>query len=105
MNKKDFIQVGVFLIAIIGAVMGVNTYFAKAADLKLVDMRLEQKVISDASIQTEARKWQLLDRNNNARDCSDIKNEKDKEECRALEQKIKEFDKRNQILMEKITIK
>ena len=104
MNKKDFIQVGVFLIAIIGAVMGVNTYFAKAADLKLVDMRLEQKVISDASIQTEARKWQLLDRNN-VRDCSDIKNEKDKDECRSLEQKIKEFDKRNQILMEKTTIK
>jgi hypothetical protein len=104
MNKKDLLQIGVFLIAIIGAVVGFNTYFAKAADLKLVDMRLEQKIVSDASMQTEARKWQLLDRNN-VRDCSDIKNEKDKEECRSLEQKIKEFDRRNQILMEKTTIK
>ena len=104
MEVKNLIQIGGFLITFIVAIIGINTYFAKAADLKLVDMRLEQKIVSDASIQTEARKWQLLDRNN-VRDCPEIKNEKDKEECRNLEQKIKEFDKRNQILMEKTTIK
>jgi len=104
MEKKECLQIAVALIVIVGAIVGFNTHFAKASDLELVAMRLEQKIVSDASMQTEVRKWQLLDRNN-ARDCSDIKNEKDKEECRTLEQKIKEFDKRNQILMEKTTIK
>jgi len=100
MNKKETIQIAVALTVFIGAIIGVNAHFAKASDLELVAMRLEQKIVSDASMQIEARKWQLLDRNT-ARDCSDIKNERDKDECRALEQKVRELDRKNQILMEK----
>ena len=100
MGKKECIQMGVALIVIIGAIVGVNAHFAKASDLELVAMRLEQKIVTDASMQIEARRWQLLDRNT-ARDCSDIKNEREKDECRSLEQKIRELDKRNQILMER----
>jgi hypothetical protein len=100
MSKADMIQVAATLVVLVGAAIGVNTHFAKAADLELVAMRLEQKIVSDATMQTEARKWQLLDRNA-ARDCQDIKTERDRDECRALEQKIRELDRKNQILIEK----
>lgn len=101
MSKKDFIEYTVALVALIGAIIGANSYLAKASDVELVSMRLEQKIVSDATMQVETRKWQLLDRYS-ARDCNEIKNEKDREECRTLEQKVKEFDKRNQILLEKV---
>lgn len=104
MNKKDCLQMAVALIAIVGTIIGINSHFAKAADVELLSMRLEQKIVSDASMQTEARMWQLLDRNNNARDCNEIKNEKDKTECRSLEQKLKELEKRNNILIEKVPV-
>lgn len=100
MGKKDLIQVAATLIVLVSAAIGVNAHFAKAADLELIAMRLEQKIVSDAAMQVEARRWQLLDRNS-ARDCQDIKTERDRDECRALEQKIRELDKKNQILIER----
>ncbi len=102
MSKKECLQMAVALITIIGAIVGVNAYFAKASDLELVEMRLEQKIITDASMQTEARMWKVLDRNDNAKSCTDIRDDKDKEECRSLEQKVRELDKRNKVLMEKV---
>lgn len=100
MDKKEVIQAILSVAALVGIVISANAYLAKASDLELVSMRLEQKIVSDAAMQTEARKWQLLDRNN-ARDCADIKLEKDREECRNLEYKIRELDKKNQFLIEK----
>jgi hypothetical protein len=100
MSKKDLIQTAATLIVLIGAAIGVNSHFAKAADVELIAMRLEQKIVSDATMQTETRRWQILDRNN-ARDCQDIKIDRDREECRSLEQQIKDLDQKNKILIER----
>lgn len=104
MEKKECLQIAVALIVITGAIVGFNAYYAKASDVELLSMRLEQKIVSDASMQTEARIWKLLDRNDEAKDCASIKNEKDREECRSLEQKLRELERRNNILIEKVPV-
>jgi len=47
---------------LVGAVVGVNEYFAKAADVELVSMRLEQKIAQDRCDWIQQRLWQLEDR-------------------------------------------
>lgn len=91
--KKDIIQVAIGIIAILGTILGSMNYFAKAADLKLVEFRLEQKIVSDQIVQMQQRLWQLEDRNYGA-DCSQWR-QSEKEEYRILKEKV-EFLKNQQ---------
>lgn len=52
----------VALATLISMSIGAVNYFAKAGDLRLVEMRLEQKIIKDDLRATEQRIWQLEDR-------------------------------------------
>lgn len=102
MTKKDWIQTVSFFIIIFSALFSANSYLAKASDLQLVQMRLDQKIISDAINQTQDRKWKLLDRNNNVKDCNEIKDERDKEECRKQEQQLKTLEKQYEVIIKKV---
>lgn len=74
------------IIAILSIIFGTMNYFAKAEDLKLVELRLEQKIISDQLYQTQQRVWQLEDRNQGI-DCSRWR-QSEKEEYRILKEQI-----------------
>jgi hypothetical protein len=102
MDRKDMIQTTATVAVLIGAIVSATAYFAKADDMNLIAQRLEQKIASDASYQMDQRKWQILNRNEKARECSDIKDERDRDECRMLEKKIKEFDKMSEMYMQKM---
>lgn len=51
---------------LVGSAIGVNEYFAKAADVELIAMRLEQKIAQDRCDWIQQRIWQLEDRFNGA---------------------------------------
>jgi len=100
MDKKDWIQAASFFLIVFGALFSANTYLAKASDLQLVQTRLDQKIVSDTINQTQDRQWKLLDRNG-VKNCNDIKDERDKEECRKQEQLLKNLEKQYEIIIRK----
>lgn len=101
MDKKDWIQLVSFFLIIFSALFSANAYLAKASDLQLVQLRLDQKIISDTINQTQDRQWKLLDRNN-VKSCNDIKDERDKEECRKQEQLLKNLEKQYEVVIKKV---
>lgn len=53
---------GTFLVFVVSSTIGFNAYFVKAADFKKLELRLEQKIVSDRADQLEQRAWALEDR-------------------------------------------
>jgi len=100
MVKKDWIQIISFFLVVLTALFSANSYLAKASDLQLVQLRLDQKIISDTINQTQDRQWKLLDRNS-VKNCNDIKDERDKEECRKQEQLLKNLEKQYEVIIKK----
>ena len=92
--KKDIIQLAIGIVAILSILLGAMNYFAKADDLKLVELRLDQKIVSDQIQQTQQRMWMLEDRNNGAQ-CSTWP-ERDKAEYRELQLRMDDLKNRQQ---------
>ena len=59
---KTIVAVIAVLITLAGAFAGVNSYFAKASDLQLVALRLDQKILNDRYKAVQERIWNLEDR-------------------------------------------
>lgn len=97
---KDVLQIIIAFGIICGIVVGGLTFFAKADDLKLVEMRLDQKIVSDQIQQTQSRVWQLEDRNQ-GKPCSEWKNPDEKNEYRKLNEQLKHLDEKQKALMKK----
>ena len=87
MSPKDWILCLVACTALVASVAGAIEYFAKDADLVLVQLRLDQKIKADERYQTQQRLWQLDDRNM-AQTCDEYQNEADKAECRLLKLRL-----------------
>ena len=51
-----------FSVVLCGAIFGSITYFAKAEDVRLVEMRLDQKIIQDRIDWLQQRQFTLQDR-------------------------------------------
>jgi hypothetical protein len=65
-NWKAGVAGLVTLFALIGGVATGVEYFAKDADLKLVEYRLEQKISGDRAYELQQQIWQLEDRHHGA---------------------------------------
>ena len=52
----------VLLAGLVSVCFGVNSYFAKSAELELVGMRLDQKILMDRFRNVQQRIWDLEDR-------------------------------------------
>lgn len=92
MKIKDIIQGIIAVGVLIGMIFGGISYFAKAEDLKLVELRLEQKIVNDQMIQIKQKLWQLEDRNKGM-DCTKWKDEKDRKEYRELNETLENLRK------------
>lgn len=93
--KKELFETVIALGVVVGLVLGSIGYFAKAKDLEMVQLRLDQKIMSDSIMQTQQRVWQLEDRNGGP-DLGKWDNESDKQEYRKLKEELelrkKQFD-------------
>lgn len=92
-NIQIIIAIGVF----IGMIMSSISYFAKASDLQLVSLRLEQKIVSDQVMDINRQMWQLEDRNIGK--AFDVWPQRDKNEYRLLRERL-ERAKKKEILMD-----
>lgn len=59
---KKHLEICVILIVLVGSVVGAINYFAEAEDVKLVEYRLDQKILGDQVYQIQQRLWTLRDR-------------------------------------------
>jgi hypothetical protein len=81
------------LSVIIGGWIAFDGYVAKAGDLRLVETRLEKKILKDDRTRTQERIWQLEDRNRI--DC--LNAERDvrspfRDQCRTLIEQLRQYD-------------
>ena len=97
MKQKEIIELIVAVLVIIGMVVGALNYLAKASELQLVEMRLDQKIVSDQIMQLQQRIWQLQDRNYGP--CTNWTNQKDKDEYRKIQEEIEMLKKRRDALI------
>lgn len=97
--KKDIIQLAIGIVAILSILLGAMNYFAKADDLKLVELRLDQKIVSDQIQQTQQRMWMLEDRNQ-GKACATWP-ERDKAEYRDLQLRVDDLKNRQQQLLKR----
>ena len=95
--SKDLIQTAIAICTLIAITLGGMAYFAKADDLKLVELRLDQKIVNDQIMQLQNRLWQLEDRHDGAK--CDQWPQSVKEEHRKLRAEIDDLKYRQQKLM------
>jgi hypothetical protein len=69
MKQNQIVATIVALVTIIGGVGAALNYFAKAAELQAVELRLDQKIQGDNILRIQYRIWQLEDRYQ-GQDCS-----------------------------------
>ena len=92
---KDYLGVIVTFAAVVGIVCGAMSYFAKASELELVQLRLEQKIVSDQVFDIQKQTWALEERNRQyGGDCSRWPDERDREQYRKLKAQLLELEKR-----------
>jgi hypothetical protein len=97
---KAILEPIIALAAVIGIVLGGMAYFAKADDLRLVEMRLDQKIVTDQVQQMQARIWILEDRNK-GKPCVEWPNQDEKNEYRKLHEQLKQLEHRQMELMKR----
>lgn len=100
MSAKDRLQAAVAMIVLIGAVWGGLSYFAKAEDLRLVEQRLDQKIVFDQVMDTKKLMAVIEERN---RSCHSINewDQRDRDEYKRLQDNLEELKKRRDILLMK----
>lgn len=81
------------LTVIIGGWVSFDGYVAKAADVRLVELRLDRKILKDDRTRVQQRIWQFEDRNRT--DC--LKAERDarsphRDQCRTLLEELRGYD-------------
>lgn len=95
--SKDLIQTAIAVCTLIAIVLGGMAYFAKADDLRMVELRLDQKITNDQIMQLQNRLWQLEDRHD-AKKCDEWP-QSVKEEHRKLKAEIDDLKYRQQKIM------
>lgn len=100
MKIEGLAQLAVALVVLVGATLGAMAYFASAAELNMVERRLDQKIMFDSAERTQDRMWTLEDRNKHIEKFCDWPQE-NKDEYRRLEKKMKRLDKKLDAIMEK----
>lgn len=97
MINKDLIQTVIAICTLIAIVFSGMAYFAKADDLRMVELRLDQKITNDQIMQLQNRLWQLEDRHDTKK-CEEWP-QSIKEEHRKLKVEIDNLKQRQQKLM------
>lgn len=103
MKRKQIIEMVVAVCVMVGMIVGALNYLAKAADLQLVEMRLDQKIVSDQVFQLQQRIYQLEDRNYGP--CVTWTDQADKDTYRKLQEEIEMLKHRRDALINRTMAK
>lgn len=100
MSTKDRLQALVALIIIMGAVWGGISYFAKADDLRMVELRLDQKIVFDQVMDAKKQMWAIEERNKSCKSLGEW-DARDRDEYKRLQSNLEELQKRRDQLLKK----
>jgi len=81
------------LTVIIGSWMAFDGWVAKAADVKLVEFRLDRKILSDDRARTQQQIWNLEDRYGVG--CAQAEKAV-RDQCRDLREQLRQYDEKLQ---------
>jgi len=99
MGKKEILESIIAVGLIVGMIISGMAYFAKAKDLELVDLRLEQKIVVDQAIDVRRQMYQLEDRYGTD-DCSSWPNANDRMRYKELKEELQQIKKRQETITE-----
>ena len=97
MKRKDIIEIIITVCVLVGMIVGGLNYLAKAADLQLVEMRLDQKITADQIMQLQQQTRWL--ENNNYGPCTNWTNKRDKDEYQKLQEQIEILKRKRDALI------
>ena len=100
MKKKDIIEIIALAVVIFGAVWAGIAYFASAKDLKLVEMRLDLKIIGDSIMTVNEQIWKLEDKYP-GQACSTWNDNADREKYRRLKLQRDALQKKQDTIINK----
>ena len=101
---KENVETIVSVLVMIGLIAGGIAYFAKAEDLKLVDMRLEQKIVNDA-VYDLTREVTYLEGKYGNSDCSTWRGpeaERDRNQYKKLKEQLEAIKIRRSAIIQSI---
>lgn len=97
---KDYLGVIIALAAVVGTVSGGLSYFARASDLQLVQLRLDQKIVADQLWTVQQQIWAIEDRNRqHGADCNRWPDERDIRQYRELKIQMDQLQQKQRTLM------
>ncbi len=100
MRYKTTIEILVGVAILCSMVFGAVTYFATAADVQLVAMRLDQKILADQINQIRQMMFALEDRNGGS-DEAKWYNDYDRQQYRALKIQLEQLIRRYEARLKK----
>lgn len=96
----DRLDVIIKVALVAGIIFGGLAYFAKAEDLRFVQLRLDQKIVSDQLYDTQKQAWDLEERNRDyGPECSKWPDKRDRERYKVLRVQLEKLKIREQKLM------
>jgi hypothetical protein len=101
-KAKDYLGLIVAGVAVASIIIGGLQYFAKASDLKMVQLRLDQKIVFDQVMDVQKRIWTLEDRNREyGENCLSWPDDRDRVEYRELIDRLERLREREKALEKK----
>ena len=97
MKRKDIIEIVIAVCILVGMIVGGLNYLAKAEDLQLVEMRLDQKIVSDQIMQLQEQARWL--ENKNYGPCVNWTNKRNKDEYQKLQEQIEMLKRKRDALI------
>lgn len=90
---KDNCQAILAIVAVGGLLSGSLAYFAKAEDLRLVEMRLQQKITADRLYETRKQIWALEEQNRKYSSCNEWPDARDRKKYKELKTELEDLQK------------
>lgn len=100
-NWQTGIAIILSLASVAGLVFGFTTYFASASELRLTQLRLDQKIVTDQVMDVQKRMWALEEKNKEFPDVRVWPASKERQEYKELECQLEELKVRRDSLMKK----
>ena len=97
---RKALEIAAVLVVLVSASAGALTYFATASDVKLVAMRLDQKILADQINQIRQMMFALEDRNGGS-DEAKWYNDYDRQQYRALKIQLEQLIRRYEARLKK----
>lgn len=98
--KKEVVETFIAISIVVGLALGAVSYFAKAEELRLVEMRLDQKINSDQIHETKGL-MKELEKTNKGKSVDLWKDQRDKDEYQKLGEELELLKLKREKLLKK----